>query len=126
MVITHGRRGSLRRPGFAEDMLVVDTARPAGDWAGGNPAMTPTTMVLEALTLGVRDYLHKTGFRSQRCSGLSGGIDSAVTAAIACRALGAGQVLAVALPSPYTSPASIDDARQLAANLGCRFEIHSR
>jgi NAD+ synthetase len=78
--------------------------------------------VHEALVLGVRDYLHKSGF-SRAVLGLSGGIDSAVTAVVACQALGPENVLCVAMPSPYTSTASVDDARQLAANLGCDFTV---
>ncbi|GAB4341186.1 MAG: NAD+ synthase [Desulfobulbaceae bacterium] len=106
-------------PGFREAMLVVDTddLHPAG----GEPPSDSIGTVLEALTLGVYDYLSKSGF-SSAVIGLSGGIDSAVTAAVACRALGPENVLTVSLPSPYTSEASVEDARVLAANLGCRFE----
>lgn len=106
-------------PGFTGDMLVVDSdsLRAAGSYTLPGDSID---QILNALTLGVRDYLLKTGFKSA-VLGLSGGIDSAVTAAVACRALGTTQVHAVALPSPYTSGASIDDARQLAANLGCGF-----
>ncbi len=75
--------------------------------------------IWNALVLGVRDYLRKTGF-SKALLGLSGGIDSALTAAIAAKALGPENVLAVLLPSPYTSRASIDDALALAANLGVK------
>ncbi|WP_028571468.1 NAD+ synthase [Desulfonatronum lacustre] len=75
--------------------------------------------VWNALVLGVRDYLRKIGF-SKALLGLSGGIDSALTAAIAAEALGPENVLAVLLPSPYTSRASIDDAVALAANLGVK------
>ena len=67
-------------------------------------------MLYEVITLGVRDYLHKTGF-TKAVLGLSGGIDSAVTAVLACTALGPENVLCVAMPSPYTSQHSIDDAR---------------
>ena len=106
--------------GFAEDMLVVDSE----DWSttGQEPLEDSVADVEEALVLGVRDYLHKTGFR-KAVLGLSGGIDSAVTAVIGCRALGPENVLCVAMPSPYTSQQSVDDARLLAANLGCGFEI---
>ena len=107
--------------GFAEDLLVVET----DGWRGGRPLIVPddsVDQVLDALCLGVRDYLAKTGF-SKVVLGLSGGIDSALTAAIACRALGPENVLAVALPSPYTARASVEDARTLAANLGCGFEL---
>lgn len=108
-------------PGFVEDMLVVDS----DSWDDKKSIRYPedsAEMVLEALCLGVRDYLHKSGF-TKALLGLSGGIDSAVTAAIACRALGPENVLTVALPSPYTAQASIDDARSLAQNFGCAFEI---
>ena len=107
--------------GFAEDLVIVDSE----DWHPqvDRPVPTDTTgQVLEALTLGLRDYMGKIGFQ-RAVIGLSGGIDSAVTAAIACRALGADKVACLALPSPYTSQMSIDDARALAKNLGCGFEI---
>ncbi len=108
-------------PGFREHIVSYDT---------GSRRLTGATelaedsvaQVVAALCLGLRDYLRKTGFR-RVVLGLSGGIDSAVTAAIACRALGPDNVLCVALPSPYTSRASVDDARQLAENLGCGFEV---
>ncbi len=76
----------------------------------------------KALVLGLRDYLHKTGFQ-RAVIGLSGGIDSAVTAVLATLALGSENVLCVALPSPYTAQMSIDDAAELADNLGCGFEL---
>ncbi len=74
----------------------------------------------KALVLGVRDYVRKTGF-SQALIGLSGGIDSAVTAAIAVEALGAQNVMGVSLPSAISSLHSKEDARQLAENLGIEF-----
>ncbi len=78
--------------------------------------------VEKALVLGLRDYLHKTVFQ-QAIIGLSGGIDSAVTAVLAASALGPENVLCVALPSPYTAQMSIDDAAELSSNLGCDFEL---
>jgi NAD+ synthetase len=72
--------------------------------------------------MGVADYVRKCGFRSV-VLGLSGGIDSAVTAAIAADALGAENVLGVALPSPYSSADSLEDAQALATNLGCGFKV---
>ncbi len=75
-----------------------------------------------ALVLGVRDYLRKCGF-SQVVLGLSGGIDSAVTAAIAVEAIGADNVLGVAMPGPYSSGHSVADARALAENLGIRCPV---
>ena len=107
--------------GFAEDMIVVDIK----SWQTEASRQVPkdsVSQVLDALTLGVHDYLQKIGF-SRVVLGLSGGIDSAVTAAVACRALGPENVLCVALPSPYTSQMSIDDARELATNMGCGFEL---
>src|SRR6266481_2746947 len=73
-----------------------------------------------ALSLGLRDYCHKCNFHSA-VVGLSGGIDSAVTAVIASDALGAENVTGVSMPSPYSSRGSIDDARALARNLGIKF-----
>ena len=75
--------------------------------------------IWKALVLGVRDYVHKCGF-SRALLGLSGGVDSALTAAVAVEALGPDNVLGVLLPSPYTSQGSEDDARALATNLGIR------
>lgn len=107
--------------GFKEDCLIVDTK----DWQGevkGDAVLIEEQAVYDALVLGVRDYVTKCHF-STTVLGLSGGIDSALTAAIAADALGAENVLAVALPSPYSSKESLEDAQQLADNLGCRFEI---
>ncbi|MBA2270841.1 MAG: NAD+ synthase [Chthoniobacterales bacterium] len=73
----------------------------------------------DALTLGVRDYMRKCGFKTA-VLGLSGGIDSAVVAAIAVQALGSDNVTGVSMPSPYSSQGSIDDALALARNLGIK------
>lgn len=72
----------------------------------------------EAVVMGVRDYAAKTGFARGAVLGLSGGIDSALTAAVAADALGAGRVLAAMMPSRYTSAASLEDAAAIAKNLG--------
>lgn len=109
--------------GFTEDMIMVDTENWQGDLHDQvDPPMIQT--VFQGLVTGVHDYVGKCGFKSA-VLGLSGGIDSALTAAIAVEALGAENVLGVAMPSPYSSPESVEDARQLAANLGCGFEIIS-
>jgi NAD+ synthetase len=79
-------------------------------------------MVHDALVMGVYDYLNKCGF-NKAVLGLSGGIDSAVTAALAVQALGAENVLGIALPSPYSSAESLEDAEALAQRCGCRFEV---
>src|ERR1019366_9430980 len=75
--------------------------------------------IWHALVLGTRDYVRKCGF-SRVVLGLSGGVDSALTAAIAAEAVGADHVLGVLMPSPYSSRGSIDDALALVANLGIK------
>lgn len=107
--------------GFAEDMIVVDSRTWRGDMHG-TPQISEQEAVYQGLVMGVRDYVTKCHFSSV-VLGLSGGIDSALTAAIAVDALGPENVLGVALPSPYSSQDSFDDAKKLAENLGCRFEV---
>ena len=108
---------------FKEDLVVVDT----GAWQGEIREITPAddpeaAEAWEALVLGCRDYVSKCGF-SRVVLGLSGGVDSALTATIAATALGRDKVLGVALPSPYSSAESIEDARQLAQNLSIDFTL---
>ncbi|MGA2889868.1 MAG: NAD+ synthase [Terracidiphilus sp.] len=86
------------------------------------PQEDTTEAAYRALVLGTRDYLQKCGFKKALVA-LSGGIDSALVAAIATEALGAENVLGIGMPSPYSSAGSIDDSRRLAANLGIRFEL---
>jgi len=107
--------------GFAEDMIVVDSSNWQGDMHEAQE-IAEQAAVYRGLVMGVRDYVRKCHFSSV-VLGLSGGIDSALTAAIAVESLGPENVLGVALPSPYSSPDSLEDARQLAENLGCRFEV---
>jgi len=83
-----------------------------------------TEAAYRALVVGTRDYVRKCGFRKVIVA-LSGGIDSALVAAIATEALGSENVLGIGMPSPYSSQGSIDDSRRLAANLGIRFELLS-
>jgi NAD+ synthase (glutamine-hydrolysing) len=106
-----------RAPQFAEDLLVYDWGE--GGEAGGPvaPEMGSAEEVYAALVMGVRDYLTKNGFRGA-CLGISGGIDSALTAAVAADALGAGNVLGVLMPSEYTSRESLTGAERLAEALG--------
>jgi NAD+ synthetase len=106
--------------GFSEDLVVIDSADLSGNCSGMRMPEDSISQVRDALVLGLRDYLHKTGFK-QAVLGLSGGIDSAVTAVLAALALGPENLFCVALPSPYTSRMSIDDARDLAENLHCGF-----
>jgi len=117
-VVTRGRS-------FDEDLVVFDTAL-KGD--GAVPQARDAderdeiAATWDALVLGTRDYVRKCGF-AKALVGLSGGIDSAVVAAIAVEALGAGNVMGVGMPSEYSSAGSVDDARTLAASLGVRFEV---
>ena len=110
---------------FAGDTVYVDIPADDQQWSGvapiNDPLLTSHPMhdLWRALTLGVRDYLYKTGF-STCVLGLSGGIDSAVTACIAAGALGADNVLGVAMPSRYSSPGSVHDAEALAHTLHCK------
>jgi NAD+ synthetase len=118
-------RGELiaQAASFEEDLIVVDPFDKPGL---GTPAPAldedDTAAAYRALVLGTRDYVRKCGF-SKVLVGLSGGVDSALVACIAKEALGAGNVLGIGMPSPYSSAGSIDDSRRLAANLGIRFEL---
>ena len=115
----HGDTIALAKS-FQEDLLLVDLS--------SEPRAIPPSKgdedaaVYDALVLGTRDYVRKCGF-SKAIVGLSGGIDSALVATIAAEALGADNVLGVGMPSEYSSQGSIDDARQLAQNLGIQWEI---
>ncbi|MBC7226345.1 MAG: NAD+ synthase [Thermoflexales bacterium] len=86
------------------------------------PPLEELAEVYQALVLGTRDYVHKNGFR-EAVIGLSGGIDSSLTATIAADALGPDNVVGVAMPTRYSSPHSLEDAEQLARNLGIRFLV---
>jgi NAD+ synthetase len=104
---------------FEEDFIVVDTDSKA--------VIKPIELAVEeavykALTLGLRDYFYKCGFKSA-VLGLSGGIDSAVTACIAVAALGKENVRGVSLPSQFSSQHSLDDARVLAERLGIQYDL---
>jgi len=117
LAINHAGNLIARANGFQPDLLLVDLDKPEGRI---EPEHSPAEAeIWNALVLGVRDYAHKTGFRSVLL-GLSGGIDSALTAAIAADAMGPENVLGVLMPSPYSSQGSIDDSLALAANLAIR------
>jgi NAD+ synthase (glutamine-hydrolysing) len=105
---------------FVEDLVVFDTRD--GESAVIVPVVDEIATTWKALVLGTRDYVQKCGFK-KALVGLSGGIDSALVAAIAVEALGAENVLGVGMPSEYSSLGSIEDARRLAKNLGIRFEL---
>ncbi|MGA8030027.1 MAG: NAD+ synthase [Bryobacteraceae bacterium] len=105
---------------FAEDLVVFDSVTGEGDDHSNN--LTGDEAVFEALVLGTRDYIRKCGFRSVLV-GLSGGIDSALVAALAVEAVGKENVTGIGMPGPYSSEHSLKDARSLAQHLGIRFEV---
>jgi NAD+ synthetase len=104
---------------FEEDLVIVD---PFTAPALAEPKDDDTEAAYRALVLGTRDYVRKCGFK-KALIGLSGGIDSALVAAVAADALGAENVISIGMPSPYSSQGSIDDSRALAANLGIRYDV---
>jgi NAD+ synthase (glutamine-hydrolysing) len=105
---------------FEEDLVLVDTQTLAGDHHENYS--DECVAAYQALVLGTRDYIRKCGFE-RVIIGLSGGIDSSLTAAIAVDAVGKENVLGVGMPGPYSSEHSIIDARDMARNLGIRFEL---
>ncbi len=116
---------------FREDLILIDleSGAPCSTQLSrvdhGNTTAPPDDdipAVWDALVLGTRDYVRKCGF-SKALVGLSGGIDSALVAAIAVEALGPENILGLGMPSEFSSTGSIDDARHLATNLGIRFEL---
>jgi NAD+ synthetase len=107
-------------PAFEEATQLIDTQAPPA--AIDYQVMTELESIQRALVLGTRDYFAKCGF-TRAVVGLSGGVDSALTLCIAVEALGASNVLGVAMPSPFSSPQSLEDARALAVNLGVRLEV---
>jgi len=127
-LILDGHSVALNRKGepialgkaFAEDVFVADVD-------GDAPALkiewpAPERQLFTALSLGIRDYVHKCGFKSV-VVGLSGGIDSALTAVLGVDALGADKVMGVSMPARYSSSGSLTDAELLARNLGIRYEV---
>jgi NAD+ synthetase len=107
---------------FEEDLVYFDSK----DFSGEMHEQVPgdEASAYSALVLGTRDYMRKCGFE-KAIIGLSGGIDSALTAVIAADAVEPQNVIGVGMPGPYSSPGSIEDARTLAQNLGIRFELLS-
>jgi len=122
MVVHPDGRLLLQGPQFQPANLAIDL----GDEASGTDLAYQSAAfeaeVYGALVMGVRDYARRCGFKTALV-GLSGGVDSALVACIGAAALGPENVLAVGMPGPFSSPGSIDDARELADHLGLRFEI---
>jgi len=111
---------------FAEQVTTVEFRRNGKGWeiepGPIAPELSDIESIYQAMVLGLRDYVNKTGFPSV-VIGLSGGVDSAITAAVAADALGPARVHAIMMPSPYTSAASLEDAEACAKALGIRYDI---
>ncbi|WP_439612547.1 NAD+ synthase [Reyranella sp.] len=111
---------------FAEEVATVEFRRGAGGWEcqPGPVAreLDRLESIYQAMVLGLRDYVNKTGFPSV-VIGLSGGVDSAITAAVAADALGPERVHAIMMPSPYTSRESLEDAEACAKAIGIRYDV---
>ena len=128
LVLSPDGRVRARAHSFVEDLVLFDTdEQRTGDAAApivgaARDERQEIAATWEALVLGTRDYLHKCGFR-KALVGLSGGIDSALVAAIAVDALGAENVTGIGMPSEYSSTGSIEDARALASNLEISFQL---
>jgi len=122
IVIAPGGEVIVQGKSFEEDLIYFDSQKLTGDM---HPQVEgEEASAYQALVLGTRDYVHKCGFK-RAIIGLSGGIDSALTASIAADALGPENLIGVGMPGPYSSPGSINDARELSDNLKIRFELLS-
>ena len=119
MVFDHAGVLRAELPQFEEAVAIVDTQ------SLGSPTsareVDSVGSVYRALCLGIKDYMHKCGFK-RALVGLSGGVDSAVTCALAVASLGPQNVTGITMPSRYSSAGSIDDSKILADNLGIRFK----
>lgn len=124
-VLNADRSLAAQLPMFEEQVTITDWSRGASGWVCAAqpipPAMSRMEQIYHAMMLGLRDYVNKNGFPGV-VLGLSGGIDSALSAAVAADALGPDRVRAVMMPSPYTSAESLDDADACARLLGIRYE----
>ena len=111
---------------FAEQVATIEFRRGAGGWECQPGPIAPELdrldSIYQAMVLGLRDYVNKTGFPSV-VIGLSGGVDSAITVAVAADALGPDRVHAIMMPSPYTSRDSLEDAEACARAIGVRYDI---
>lgn len=120
----HGKLAQ-QLPSFAEELRHVDFMRSAEGWQATDGPLAPQPhgpgADYEAMVVALRDYMTKAGF-AQAILGLSGGVDSAIVAAIAVDALGPENVHCIMLPSEYTSEHSLEDARGVAERLGCRLD----
>jgi NAD+ synthase (glutamine-hydrolysing) len=119
--LTMNRQGELiaLAEGFKEDLSICHVEE---DEPLASPQINDVEEMYNALVLGLRDYTQKCGF-TQAVLGLSGGIDSALTATIAAHAMGSENVLGITMPSHYSSSGSVDDSKSLTENLGIGYEI---
>ena len=121
--VLDGRGEVVRQAPFFEEALELfefEGARPVPGRVA--PELAPEAEIYRALCVGTRDYLGKNGFPGALL-GLSGGVDSALTLAVACDALGAERVRAVMMPSQYTAQMSLDDAAEMARRVGVRYDV---
>jgi NAD+ synthase len=125
-VLNQGGELALQMPWFEDAIATLDFVKTDAGWRAehGPRAVLPDAMETDyaAMVMGLRDYMRKTGFKKVLL-GLSGGVDSAIVAAIAADALGPENVRCVMLPSEYTSEASLTDAKAAAAALGVHYDI---
>lgn len=127
-VLDRGGEIKVRLPAFEEKVAITEWQRGNKGWlclpADIAPTLDPLESIYRAMVLGLKDYVQKNGFPGILL-GLSGGIDSALSVAVAVDALGADRVRAVMMPSPYTSQDSLDDAAACAKLLGIRYDTVS-
>jgi NAD+ synthase len=127
-VLGADRRLKAKLASFREQVTTVEFRREAGKWeclpAAIAPELGSIESIYQAMVLGLGDYVNKTGFPSV-VIGLSGGVDSALTAAVAADALGPDRVHAIMMPSPYTSRESLEDAEACAKAIGIKYDIVS-
>ncbi|MDN5787683.1 NAD+ synthase [Pseudorhodobacter sp.] len=125
-VLNPGGKLAVQMPAFQTAITHVDFAETAEGWRAEQGARVKQPDAWEAdyhaMVLSLRDYMGKTGFKKVLL-GLSGGIDSAIVATIASDAIGPDNVRCVMLPSEYTSPSSLEDAKDCAERLGCRYDF---
>jgi NAD+ synthase len=125
-VLGADRQLKAKLASFREEVATVEFRRQGGGWeclpGPIAPELAEPDSIYQAMMLGLRDYVNKTGFPSV-VIGLSGGVDSALTAAVAADALGPERVHTLMLPSPYTSSHSLEDAKACAEAIGVRYDI---
>jgi NAD+ synthase (glutamine-hydrolysing) len=121
MVVSPDGELAHHLPAFEEDLLVVEIAGRSSRADAREAWPDGPADVYGALVVGLRDYVRKNGFR-EAVLGLSGGVDSALVATLAADALGPGAVRAFAMPSPYSSAESVEDADEVARRLGIRID----